>query len=47
MPRLIDDYVNKKLLVDEFVTFTKPLSDINVAFDLMLKGEALRTVINM
>jgi len=47
MPRLIDDYMSKKLMVDEFVTFTKTLDEINVAFDLMHSGKALRTVVNM
>lgn len=47
MPRLIEDYQNKKLLVDEFVTFTKPLDEINEAFDLMHAGKALRSVVNL
>jgi len=47
VPQLVEDYLNKKMMVDEFVTFTKPLSDINVAFDLMHQGKALRTVMIM
>lgn len=47
VPRLVDDYLNKKLLVDEFVTFTKPLEEINEAFSLMHAGKSLRTVVNM
>lgn len=37
--------MNKKLMVDEFVTFTKPLGEVNEAFELMHQGKALRTVI--
>lgn len=47
VPKLVEDYMNKKLMVDEFVTFVKPLSEINTAFDLMHQGKALRTVIDM
>lgn len=47
VPRLVDDYMNKKLMVDEFVTFTKSLQEINEGFDLMHAGKALRTVIMM
>ncbi|KAK7080597.1 hypothetical protein SK128_023829 [Halocaridina rubra] len=47
VPKLVDDYMNKKVMVDEFVTFTKPLQDINVGFDLMHEGKALRTVVMM
>ena len=39
--------MNKKLMIDEFVTFTKTLPEINEAFDLMHEGRALRTVVNM
>ncbi|KAF2356010.1 Alcohol dehydrogenase C-terminal [Trinorchestia longiramus] len=47
MPRLIRDYQEKKLLVDEFITFTKPLCEINEGFTLMEQGKAIRTVITM
>uniref|UniRef100_A0A2P2HX33 S-(hydroxymethyl)glutathione dehydrogenase n=1 Tax=Hirondellea gigas TaxID=1518452 RepID=A0A2P2HX33_9CRUS len=47
VPRLVDDYMNKKLMVDEFVTFMKPLDEINEAFELMHAGKALRTVLIM
>ena len=39
--------MNKKLMVDEFVTFTKPLGEINEAFQLMHQGKALRSVVMM
>jgi len=47
VPKLVEDYMSKKLMVDEFVTFVKPLSEINTGFDLMHQGKALRTVIDM
>ncbi|KAJ8336273.1 hypothetical protein SKAU_G00396160 [Synaphobranchus kaupii] len=47
VPRLVDDYMNKKLMVDEFVTHNLPLEKINEAFDLMTSGQSIRTVIKM
>ena len=39
VPRLVEDYLGGKVKVDEFVTHTMPLSDINKAFDLMHEGK--------
>lgn len=47
VPKLVEDYMNKKMMVDEFVTFTKPMGEINEGFKLMHEGKALRTVIMM
>ncbi|XP_045138774.1 alcohol dehydrogenase class-3-like [Portunus trituberculatus] len=47
VPKLVDDYMNKQLMVDEFVTFTKPMVEINEAFQLMHEGKALRSVVMM
>ncbi|XP_036372471.1 alcohol dehydrogenase class-3-like isoform X2 [Megalops cyprinoides] len=47
VPRLVSDYMNKKLKLDEFVTHTLPLDKINEAFDLMTSGKSIRTVIKM
>ena len=38
-------YIDGKLKVDEFVTFTFPLNEINEAFHKLHSGEALRSVI--
>lgn len=46
VPVLVNDYMAGKLKVDEFVTHTMPLEDINKSFDLMHKGESLRSIIN-
>ncbi|XP_048858618.1 alcohol dehydrogenase class-3-like isoform X3 [Brienomyrus brachyistius] len=47
VPRLVDDYMNQKLLLDEFVTHTLPLDQINEAFNFMTRGESIRSVIKM
>jgi S-(hydroxymethyl)glutathione dehydrogenase/alcohol dehydrogenase len=43
----VDDYVNKKLKVEEFITHRQPLAGINTAFDDMKKGDCIRCVVNM
>jgi len=45
LPGYVDDYIDGKLLVDEYVTHTRKLEQINEAFDLMESGESIRTVI--
>lgn len=39
MPILVDKYVDGNLKVNEFVTHTMPLQEINKAFELMHKGK--------
>ncbi len=38
MPELVDQYVKGELKVDEFISHTLPLTEINTAFDLMHQG---------
>jgi S-(hydroxymethyl)glutathione dehydrogenase/alcohol dehydrogenase len=45
LPGYVDNYLAGKLKVDEFVSHTMGLGDINKAFDLMHKGDGIRTVI--
>jgi S-(hydroxymethyl)glutathione dehydrogenase/alcohol dehydrogenase len=46
LPKYVASYVQKKApFVDSFVTFTLPHTDVNKAFELMHKGQALRSVI--
>lgn len=47
VPMLVEKYMNKQLMVDEFVTFKKSLEEINEGFDLMHQGKSLRTVIDL
>lgn len=39
VPELVEKYLAKKIKVDEFVTHTMSLNDINKAFDLMHEGK--------
>ena len=39
VPKLVNEYLAKNLKVDEFVTGTLKLADINTAFDLMHEGK--------
>jgi len=46
LPGMVDQYLDGKIKVDEFITHTMPLEDINRAFDLMHEGKSIRTVIH-
>jgi len=45
LPGLVDRYMNGRVKLDEMVSRTMPLEDINMAFDLMHDGEVIRSVI--
>ena len=45
LPGYVEQYLKGEIKVDEFVTHTMPLEEINRAFDLMRNGEAIRSVI--
>jgi len=47
LPRLIDLYGQKKLKLDELVTRTYPLNDVNEAMTALEKGEVVRSVMVM
>lgn len=40
VPKLVDQYLQKKLKLDEFITQTLPFEQINEAFHLMHEGKA-------
>ncbi|XP_064087671.1 alcohol dehydrogenase class-3-like isoform X2 [Macrobrachium nipponense] len=46
VPALVDDYMNKKLMLDELITHTPPIEDITKAFDLLIQGKTLKTVLH-
>ncbi len=46
LPGLVDQYMAGDIKIDEFITYTMPLDDINKAFDLMHEGKSIRTVIH-
>jgi S-(hydroxymethyl)glutathione dehydrogenase/alcohol dehydrogenase len=45
VPRIVDWYMEGKIKIDELITHTLPLEQINQAFDLMHAGESIRSVI--
>jgi S-(hydroxymethyl)glutathione dehydrogenase/alcohol dehydrogenase len=45
VPRIVDWYMDGKIRIDEMITHTMPLDRINDAFDLMHKGESIRSVV--
>jgi len=47
LPGLVEMYLNKELELDKFITHEVSFEDINKAFDYMIKGESLRTVIKV
>jgi S-(hydroxymethyl)glutathione dehydrogenase/alcohol dehydrogenase len=47
LPRYVDWYLRGRIKVDECITHTMPLADINRAFDLMHAGESIRSVVHL
>lgn len=45
LPDYVERYMKGEIKIDEMVTYTMSLEDINKAFDLMHEGKAIRTVI--
>ena len=45
VPRIVDWYMDRKINIDDLITHTMPLDDINKAFDLMHAGESIRSVV--
>jgi S-(hydroxymethyl)glutathione dehydrogenase/alcohol dehydrogenase len=45
VPRIVDWYMEGKINIDDLITHTMPLEDINRAFDLMHEGESIRSVV--
>ncbi len=45
LPGLVDRYMNGRVKLDEMVSRTMPLEDINQAFELMHEGEVIRSVV--
>jgi S-(hydroxymethyl)glutathione dehydrogenase/alcohol dehydrogenase len=45
VPRIVDWYMENQINIDELITHTMPLKDINRAFDLMVSGESIRSVV--
>ncbi len=47
LPEMVERYMAGEFQLDDFITHTMGLEDINKAFDLMHRGESIRTVIHM
>ncbi|PAV25727.1 S-(hydroxymethyl)glutathione dehydrogenase/alcohol dehydrogenase [Tamilnaduibacter salinus] len=46
LPGYVEDYMQGRIKIDEFVTHDLPLDEINTAFDLMHEGKSIRSVIH-
>jgi S-(hydroxymethyl)glutathione dehydrogenase / alcohol dehydrogenase len=45
VPKIVDWYMEGKINIDDLVTHTMPIEQINEAFDLMHRGESIRSVV--
>jgi len=45
VPKIVDWYMEKKINIDDLITHTLKLEDINKGFDLMHAGESIRSVV--
>jgi S-(hydroxymethyl)glutathione dehydrogenase/alcohol dehydrogenase len=45
VPKIVDWYMDGRIAVDELITHQLPLDRINEGFDLMHRGESIRTVV--
>jgi S-(hydroxymethyl)glutathione dehydrogenase/alcohol dehydrogenase len=45
VPRIVDMYMEGRINIDDLITHKLPLEKINDAFDLMHKGESIRSVV--
>jgi S-(hydroxymethyl)glutathione dehydrogenase/alcohol dehydrogenase len=45
VPKIVDWYMNGKINIDDLITHTMKLPDINRAFDLMHEGKSIRSVV--
>lgn len=45
VPKIVDWYMEKKINIDDLITHKLPLERINEGFDLMARGESIRSVV--
>jgi S-(hydroxymethyl)glutathione dehydrogenase/alcohol dehydrogenase len=45
VPRIVDWYMDGRINIDDLITHTLPFEQINEGFELMRKGESIRTVL--
>ncbi|WP_105190250.1 S-(hydroxymethyl)glutathione dehydrogenase/class III alcohol dehydrogenase [Pseudoalteromonas sp. T1lg48] len=46
LPEIVERYLNNEFALNDFITHTMPLEDINEAFELMHAGKSIRSVIH-
>ncbi|EUJ27258.1 S-(hydroxymethyl)glutathione dehydrogenase [Listeria grayi] len=46
LPKMVEDFMNGKIDLDSFITGRLDFTDINTAFDLLHKGESIRTILS-
>jgi S-(hydroxymethyl)glutathione dehydrogenase/alcohol dehydrogenase len=45
VPKIVDWYMEGKINIDDLITHIMPIEEINTAFELMHKGESIRSVV--
>ncbi len=45
VPKIVDWFMDGRINIDDLITHTMPLEEINKAFDLMHKGESIRSIV--
>jgi S-(hydroxymethyl)glutathione dehydrogenase/alcohol dehydrogenase len=45
VPRIVDWYMSGKINIDDLITHVLPIEQVNEAFDLMHRGESIRSVV--
>lgn len=45
LPNYVEQYLNNELKIDPYITHSMAFEEINTAFDLMLQGKSIRTVL--
>ncbi len=45
VPKIVYWYMDGKINIDDLITHTMPLDEINKAFDLMHAGKSIRSVV--
>ena len=46
LPGIVQDYLDGKFALNDFITHTMPLEEINEAFELMHEGKSIRSVVH-
>ena len=47
LPKIVDQFLNGKINIDDIITHKMGLIDVNKSFDLMHEGKSIRTVLKM